>query len=154
MNYREIQVINQNPFIGGKLIAHFLSGCENNSIDYLAVYLLFPLLYKSESRIVLSKANKNSTLDTIFLSKDKSMLAGLEKRFYYFEKLTKHSIIVSSVHFGVTVSNQLAVKEPIIYSKEKNVSLKEFYRASFQLGQILSKTDIGISFIKLGIRYV
>lgn len=157
MNYEEISSINQNPFLGGILLGHFLSGCINKEIDFAMIYLLFPVIYKRESRDILYKANVRSTLDSLFYSgrnNNKATLGGIEKRFYYFKDLTNNSLIVAASDLGVIVSDKITIDIPFSYAKETNVSMKTFYRAAFRFGQVLSKVKVNEAYIKLGIRYV
>jgi Family of unknown function (DUF6521) len=138
------------------LIAHFLSGCENNSINTEMSYFVLPFLYKKESRELLNKANIKSTLYSIFLNdtnkKSRESLAGLEKRIEYFRTLTERSIIVASQKFDVKVSENLVIGNQLDYEKEEDVYIRQFYRSSHYLGKILSRQNTLETYFKLGMK--
>lgn len=156
MDFEDIEILSCNSFLGGQLIAHFLSGCENQNIKLELVFLLLPFVFKKDARSILNNANKNSTLNSAFLNdlKGKMSLGGLEKRLKYFHNTTQSSIIVASKNYNIKVDEYLSIETTIDYKEEEELYLREFFRSSHYLGKILSKNDIFDTFIKLGLKEI
>lgn len=135
MNYEEILIINQNLFFGSRLFGYFLSGCEENQIDFIVVYLLFLVLYKSYFRIIFFRVNVRFILDFLFFfGYNKFVFVGIEVRFYYFEDFINKFLIVVLLDLGIKVFEKILIDVFFLYLKEQNVSMKIFYCVFFCFG--------------------
>lgn len=154
MDFKNIEILSHNSFFCGKLIAHFLSGCKSNEIRIELVFLLLPFVFNKDSREILKKVNSESTLNSAFLNNErgKIALAGLEKRLEFFKGLTQTSLVVASNEFTVKISEIISIENPLDYGKEKELYIKEYYRAANYFGRILSNNDFFDTFIKFGIK--
>lgn len=156
MNIEDIKLLNYNSFFSSHLIAHFLGGCKDQTIKYEIIFLLLPFVYHSETRQILISSKSNSNIYSAFLDnyEGKVSLGGLEKRYDYFKELTKTSLIVAANNYEIVVSDFISIANPPNYEKEKDNSIKQFYRASYYLGSIFSKSDYLDIFIKLGLKKI
>lgn len=156
MDFKAIELLSYNSVLGSELIAHFLSGSENKKIRFEFIQLLLPFIFKEEARKILTSSNGTSTLSSAFLNNSKGIraLAGIEQRISHFKNITQKSIIFASKKHSITVDEYLSIKNALEYQKEPDPYLKEFYKASFYLGKILSKTQVLDTFIKLGIKEI
>ncbi len=154
MNLIDIKNILYNPFWGGKLIPHFISGFPERSVKIELVYLLFPFVLYKDSRSILASLKSTSTLYSAFLdnSEGKMSLAGLERRYSSFKILTNQSLIVAANNHSIEISNLLIGKNKIDFSMESDPLIKDFCKASKYLGVVFSKNDYLDIFIKLGIK--
>jgi hypothetical protein len=154
MDFKSIEILSHNSFFSSKLIAHFLSGCENNSIRNEVIYLILPLVYYKDSREILKNANSSSTLNSLFLNAErgKIALAGLEKRIAHFKSPTQKSLVVAAKDFELQIGENITINKPIDYSNESEPYIKEYFKSANYLGKVLSKSGIFDAYIKLGIK--
>lgn len=154
MDFRNIEILSYNSFFCSRLIAHFLSGCENHQIRVELIFFVLPFVCKKDSREILNSANKDSTLNSSFLNTErgKVALAGLEKHIDYFKNLTQTSLVVAANEFDIKIGEIITIENPFDYSKEKEAYIKQFFRASYYLGKILSKNEFFDTFVKLGMK--
>jgi len=154
MDFKNIEILSYNSFFCSKLIAHFLSGCEDNQIKNELIFFVLPFVCKKDSREILNSANKDSTLNSSFLNTErgKIALAGLEKHIDYFKNLTQTSLVVAANEFEVKISDVISIENPLDYLEEKEPYLRQFFRASNYLGKILSKNEFFDTFVKLGMK--
>ena len=156
MNIKDIKILTYNSLFGSRLVAYFLSGCNKQTIKYELIFFLIPFVLKEESRAILNNANSKSTLYSLFLnnSKGKISLGGLEIRFKHFQPLTQSSIIVAAKYYDLKVNDTISIISPLDYNNEDIPLLKEYFRASYYLGKILSANDVFDTYLKLGIKEI
>lgn len=154
MDFKNIEILSYNSFFGSKLIAHFLSGCEENKIRTELIFLVLPFICKKDSREILTTVNNSSTLNSSFLNTQtgKIALAGLEKNIAFFKSLTQSSLVVAASEFEIEIRETISIINPPNYTNEKEPYIKEFFRASHYLGKILSKNEFFDTFVKLGVK--
>jgi hypothetical protein len=154
MNLDDIERILYNPFWGSQLILHFLSGCKENAIKFELIYLLFPLLLKSDSLEILSKTKSNSTIYSTFLDsyEGRKTIGGIERRINSFRILTNQSLIVAAHKKLIVIGEYIKGNTTVDYLDEKEPLIRQYFRASKYLGIIFSKSDPLDIFIKMGVR--
>ena len=138
------------------MIAHFLSGCESSSIRNELIYLVLPFIHYKDSRKLLAAANSKSNLYSLFLSSEegKISIAGLEMRLSYFKALTQTSLVVCAKEFQIEIGTNISISNPLDYSREMDLYIREYFKASYYLGKTLSKSEYLDTCIKLGLKNI
>lgn len=156
MDFKHIEILTHNSFFSSKIIAHFLSGCDNRNIRHESIYLVLPFVYYKDSRDILKNATSKSNLNSLFLNDErgKIALAGLEKRVDFFRSLTQTSLIVASKEFGVEINENVLIETILDYRNESQIFVRDFFKSANYLGKILSKTEMLNTFVKLGLRNI
>ena len=156
MTTSDIKLLTYNPFFGKEILKHFICGYPKKKVSLNQIFLVFPLVFNDGARKILSTANKNSTLESLFLdnSKGKRTLGGIEKRYQLFKDLTQKSILLSYKEESLIIDNeQVIAKKEVDFKNEKDPIIKDFYRAAYYLGVIFSNTNTELEiFLKLRIR--
>lgn len=154
MDIQDVKTLSYNPFFSAKLFVSFLSGCIDSKIKHELIYLVLPFLYHKDSRLILLHANKNSTLNSLFLDNSKGVicLGGFEKRYIGFQDLTKKSLIVACNEYEINLGSDIDLKSNFDYRKEPNYYVRDMCKSSYNLGIIISKMGYLDAFSKLNIR--
>ncbi|WP_158639676.1 three component ABC system middle component [Arachidicoccus ginsenosidivorans] len=92
-----------------------------------------------------------STFNTLLIPEVKKELIVIESLLTNFRKKTKEALITLSNIHKIEISDYLILKDEYesTYSEEKDSILKEYYKAAFYLGSILSKEDYKTIFYNL-----
>jgi hypothetical protein len=151
MNIAQTEKILFNPLFTSKLLLMALAGAESNRLKMELTYYILPLIYNETIKAKLVRSNTNSSFDTFLSSEVKVELIVVENLLANYRKKTKEALITLSNIYNIEFSNFLILKEDqkITYSDEKNLILKEYYKAAFNLGSILSKEDYKKIFFNL-----
>jgi len=114
-------------------------------------YYVLPLIYNDTIKDKLERSTAKSTFNTFLNSEVKMELIIIETLLANYRKKTKEALIMLSNIYNIEISDYLILKEEqkITYSEEKNPMLKEYYKAAFNLGSILSKEDYKKIFFNL-----
>src|SRR5690606_32456085 len=104
---------------------------------------ILPLIYNDKIKDKLAKSTAKSTFNTFLNPEIKKELITIEILLNNYKEKSKEALITLSNIYNVEVSSYLILKEEmkINYSEEKNPILKEYNKAAFNLGSILSKED-------------
>ena len=153
MSFSSIQNISLNPFLGSKIIMHFLNG-YGKPVPYPLVYLVFPIVFYKSSRDRLINATTRSSLETIFfdLHKDRIIresLAALEDRVKYFKDLTNQSLIVASNDENIVIEETIRIMNSVNYKTIKEENIRHYCKSAHYLGVIFSKQSMEDIFTSL-----
>lgn len=153
MSIKHIENLSINPFFASKILQHFISGSKEHIVGLELIYLVLPFVYYEDTRKLLIKANIKSDIYTLFKGDihKQASLSGLLERIDYFKKLTNQSLIVGHNESRFLVSNNLILMEKVDYRREKNLEVREYFRAAHYLGIVLSKYENKEIFIKIGV---
>lgn len=158
MTTEEVRLLTYNPFFGKNILHHFICGFANGQASINLIYLVFPLVFNESSRTILNTARKDSTLETSFLDtpKGKISLAGIEKRYEYFKDLTQKSTIILCSEKAMLIEKEFfKVLSEVSFKNEKDLLLKEYFRAAYYLGVIFSNSNSELDiFLKLRIKNI
>lgn len=151
MNITQTEQILFNPLFTSKLLLMALAGADNKRLKMELVYYILPLIYNDTIKQKLVRSTAKSTFNTFLNSEVKMELVVIETLLSNYKKKTKEALITLSNIFNVEFSNYIILEEEqkITYAEEKNPILKEYYKAAFNLGAILSKEDYKKIFFNL-----
>lgn len=151
MNIAQTEKILFNPLFTSKLLLMALAGANNNKLKVELIYYILPLIYNDIIKNKLVKSTAKSTFNTFLNSEVKIELIVIETLLANYRKKTKEALITLSNIYNVEISDYITLKEEqkTTYSEEKNLILKEYYKAAFNLGSILSKEDYKKIFFNL-----
>lgn len=151
MNIARTEEILFNPLFTSKLLLLSLAGSQNNRLKMELIYYVLPLIYNKTIRDKLLKSTAKSTFNTFFNSEVKMELIVIDTLLANYKKKTKEALITLSNIYNVQIADYLILieEQKLTYSNEKNLVLKEYYKAAFNLGSILSKEDYRRIFFNL-----
>ena len=151
MNIAQTEKILFNPLFTSRLLLMALAGSKNNQLKMELIYYILPLIYNDIIKDKLVRSTVKSTFNTFLNSEIKVELIIVETLLANYRNKTKEALITLSNIYNVEISDYIILKEEdkITYSEEKNPILKEYYKAAFNLGSILSKEDYKKIFFNL-----
>lgn len=151
MNIAITEKILFNPLFTSNLLLMALAGSKNNQLKMELIYYILPLIYNDKIKDKLVRSTIKSTFNTFLNSEVKIELIVIETLVANYRKKTKEALITLSNIYNVEISDYVILKEErkITYSEEKNPILKDFYKAAFNLGSIISKEDYKTVFLNL-----
>lgn len=151
MNIAQTEKILFNPLFTSKLLLMALAGSENRRLKMELAYYILPLIYNDRIKDKLVRSTAKSTFNTFLNSEVKKELIVVENLLVNYRKKTKEALITLSNIYSIEFSNYIILKEEekFTYTIEKNPALKEYYKAAFNLGLILSKEDYKKIFFNL-----
>lgn len=151
MNIDQTEKILFNPLFTSKLLFMALSGANNNRLKTEVIYYILPLIYNDTIKDKLVKSTAKSTFNTFLNSEVKMELIVIETLLTNYKKKTKEALITLSNIHNIEISDYVILAEGLnaTYTGEKNSILREFYKAAFNLGSILSKEDYKTIFFNL-----
>lgn len=152
-NLTSIQTLSFNPFFLSSILQHFLSGYGKKQPEFHLLYLVFPVIFYKSSREFLLRANKKSSIFSMFLDDVESriLLGGIQERYFYFKELTSQAIVVAVNDGSIGIGEQITLLNKVDYKSVKAVELRSYYRAAHYLGVIFSRTSCIDIFRKLGV---
>ena len=151
MNIDQTEKILFNPLFTSKLLLMALAGSNKIQLKIELMYYVLPLIYNESIKEKLVRSTAKSTFNTFLNPEVKMELILIETLLANYRKKTKEALITLSNIYNVDISNYVILKEEqkITYSEEKDPILKEYYKAAFNLGSILSKEDYKTIFLNL-----
>jgi len=151
MNITQTEKILFNPLFTSKLLLMALSGADSKRLKMELAYYILPLIYNDKIKDKLARSTAKSTFNTFLNSEVKTELIVIETLLTNYRMKTKEALITLSNIYTIEFSNYISLKEEqkTTYSEEKNPILKEYYKAAFNLGSILSKEDYKKIFFNL-----
>ncbi|MDQ8005505.1 MAG: DUF6521 family protein [Pedobacter sp.] len=151
MNIARTEEILFNPLFTSKLLLMALAGAQNNRLKMELIYYVLPLIYNKTIRDKLLKSTSKSTFNTFLNSEVKMELIVIDTLLTNYKKKTKEALITLSNTNNIEILDYVILtdKQETIYSKEKNLLLRDYYKAAFNLGSILSKEDYRRIFFNL-----
>lgn len=151
MNITRTEKILFNPLFTSKLLLMALAGSDSKSLKMELAYYILPLIYNDKIKDKLVRSNAKSTFNTFLNSEVKTELIVIETLLANYRMKTKEALITLSNIYTLEFSNYISLKEEqkITYLEEKSPILKEYYKAAFNLGSILSKEDYKKIFFNL-----
>lgn len=151
MNIARTEKILFNPLFTSKLLLMALAGAKNNQLKMELIYYILPLIYNDRIKDKLMRSTAKSTFSTFLNSEVKMELIVIETLLANYRKKTKEALITLSNIYNVEISDYVILNEEqkITYSEEKNAILKDYCKAAFNLGSILSKEDYKKIFFNL-----
>ena len=151
MNIDQTEKILFNTLFTSKLLLMALAGSNKIQLKIELMYYVLPLIYNESIKEKLVRSTAKSTFNTFLNPEVKMELILIETLLANYRKKTKEALITLSNIYNVDISNYVILKEEqkITYSEEKDPILKEYYKAAFNLGSILSKEDYKTIFLNL-----
>lgn len=151
MNIDQTEKIFFNPLFTSKLILMALAGSNKNELKMELIYYVLPLIYNDKINNKLVKSNAKSTFNTFLTSEIKMELITIDKLLSNYKKKTNEALITLSNIYNIEISDYLILKEEknATYTEEKDPVLRDYYKAAFNLGSILSKEDHKTIFLNL-----
>lgn len=151
MNIAQTEKFLFNPLFTSKLLLMALAGADNKKLKMELIYYILPLIYNDTIKDKLVRSTTKSTFKTLLnndVSRELIMIGTLLKNY---RKKTKEALITLSNLHNTEFSDYLILRDEqkINYSQEKDPVLKEYYKAAFNLGAILSKDDYNKIFFNL-----
>lgn len=131
-----------SPLFTSKLLLMALSGAKNKELKTELIFYILPLVYNDIIKNKLNRCSTRSTFKT-FLDHDvKRELIVIERLLENYNEKSKEALITLSNFFNIEFSNYISLKEEgFHYKAERDSFLREFYKAAFNLGSILSNED-------------
>ena len=146
-----------SPEFVARLLHQFLSGSQvvkQDGIKYELMYLLLPIVMNDKLRKSLEGVNKASVFDKIILSNEN------KHETYYFDdyientrNITNNGLIYLSSYIDLSIGSYLKTNELVDF-KCDGKRLKEYYRAAYYLGLLLSKEDYLNVFLKTKVKCI
>lgn len=151
MNIAQTEKFLFNPLFTSKLLLMALAGTENKKLKMELTYYILPLIYNDIIKEKLVRSTTKSTFKTLLNNDVSRELIVIETLLKNYRKKTKEALITLSNLYNTEFSDYLVLREEqqISYSQEKNHVLKEYYKAAFNLGSILSKDNHNKIFFNL-----
>ncbi|ATA90019.1 hypothetical protein CGC58_09975 [Capnocytophaga stomatis] len=151
MNIKQIENILFNPLFTSKLLLMALAGSKSNQLKVELIYFILPMVYNDIIRSKLTNSKKTSTLNTLLNQEVKRELIIIDDLIINYKIKTKEALITLSNTYNVEIADYLVLKEnqELTYSKEENSTLRDYYKAAFNLGSIFSKEDYRKIFFNL-----
>lgn len=151
MNIAQTEQIFFNPLFTSKLLLMALAGADSKRLKMELIYYILPLIYNDIIMDKLVKSTAKSSFNTFLNSEVKKELIVVEALLANYRTKTKEALITLSNIYNIEFSNYIILMEEqkITYLEEKNPILKEYYKAAFNLGCILSKEDYKKIFFNL-----
>jgi hypothetical protein len=144
----KIFTLSNNPIFDSRIVLSFLGEYTKKSIvtkyNFFKLYLILPFVLYGPIREKLINANKKSSLRTLFFTNknDYDLLSGINKRFFYFQKLFNNSLIIAineelievhdNLNICITPKGRMELLKPEI---NKSIHIK----AAKNLAKVFSK---------------
>lgn len=148
MSISKIKKLSMNPHFFSLLIQSFLSGYDK-PCEIKLPFMGIPILLYAESREKLVKANKRSSIDTLFRSSQiieeskisgRTRLSGYLDRYNSLKSYCKEAIIILSSEDKIVIDkHKIVLIEAVDYKKYKG-TMRNWIKSAFYLGNIFSKT--------------
>lgn len=151
MNIAQTEKFLFNPLFTSKLLLMALAGADNKKLKMELIYYILPLIYNDTIKDKLVRSTTKSTFKTLLNNDVSRELIMIETLLKNYRKKTKEALITLSNLHNTEFSDYLILRDEqkINYSQEKDSVLKEYYKAAFNLGAILSKDDYNKIFFNL-----
>lgn len=151
MNIAQTEKFLFNPLFTSKLLLMALAGADNKKLKMELTYYILPLIYNDTIKDKLLRSTAKSTFKTFLSIEVKKELIVIETLLSNYRLKTKEALITMSNLYNTEFSDYLILRDEqkINYSQEKDPVLKEYYKAAFNLGAILSKDDYNKIFFNL-----
>jgi hypothetical protein len=157
INTNKLTNLLYSPEFVARLLHRFISGSQavnNNGIKYELMYLLLPIIMNDTLRKSLEKASKVSAFDSLILSEsNKFEIHYLDEFVENMRDFTNSGLIFLSSYTNVNVGSYLKADELVDFKCEDKI-LKEFYRAAYYLGLLLSKETHLNVFLKTRVKCI
>lgn len=156
MKSKELEQLIFNPFHTSKIIHHFLAGVKSNNgngIKTELIGIVLPIIYNDVLvNDFLSTLNVKSNFKSLIATSEfKIFSTQINNEIKNFRSLTNNSLILLANANHIIVSDFIKLKDTIDYHSEKEPGLKKIYKASYNLGRIMSKEKYLSIFLKLKI---
>ncbi|EGQ9279881.1 hypothetical protein F7U74_00240 [Vibrio vulnificus] len=148
----DILSVMYSPELVARLIHRFLSGAQAanpKGIKFELVYWLLPLLINDSVREGVENSNINSVFDNSVLKKENMpIILEINELINDFRDITNHGIMYLGSKVDLKIDDYIHL-DKLVDHKSDNVYLKEYYRAAYYLGVMMSKEDYRSLFLKL-----
>jgi hypothetical protein len=154
MKTKDISNLIYNPIWIGILLNYFLSGSALNNekgIKFELIYFVLPMLFDENIKKKLTACNKSSTYASLFNTSNlKNRLIGFDKKILAYKDITNKALITIGSTVNISSDGYAQSLNNVNYSTSKEV-FKDYLKAAYNLGNILSKDDYREIFMKLGV---
>ncbi len=137
---KHLQKLNLNPFMIGLIYQSFYNGYGKSECPILLHYIVSPLVFFKDSRVLFLSITKNASISKII---DDNTLAFIElqERIWKMKELSNLSLISLHNQDKILLKNIVEIKETIKY-ESINVDFKDLLRAAHYLGILFSDIDV------------
>lgn len=120
-----------------------LSGARGQEIKTELLYYILPFVYNPVIRNKLNSSRVNSNLKSLLNNEIKNELLNVESSINNFRLKSNEALITLSNLVEVEIAEYISISSgaTIHYFSEKDKHLREYFKAAFNLGVILSKED-------------
>jgi hypothetical protein len=151
MKISNVENVLFNPFFTSRLLHYALSGAEKNQIKTELVFFILPLIYNPRILSKLASSTTRTRFDNILGGELKNDFIFFDDLVQNFRNKTNTAIIILSNTTKIELNTFIRIEEEneLSYAKEKDPTLKQYYKASYNLGSILTKEDYKNIFYKI-----
>lgn len=150
--------LKNNPIEFAKIISYVCYGFKQRKANILDIYLILPLILYETSLGRLKNARVSSSIQSIYLNKNISGIAGLQSRLDKLKKKTVEAFIIAvNMNYIEIEKNSLNIKVTKYGKKQIEKNKKEkikYCNEAINLGKILSKNDVKENYRLLGVKKI
>jgi hypothetical protein len=143
----------KNPFFASEILEYFAYGF-GGSFDYKILLIVLPMIYQKDIFERLKSCKSDSSIYTIFSSpkeyfnkeivlNTKIDFSNFSINYNFFLPLSKQAIIILASSGKISINNDIVIiNQKNDYKKIKKCKKRDYYRAAYYLGFLLSKNSI------------
>ena len=143
-----------SPEFVARLLHRFISGAikeNSNGIKFELIYWLLPIVMNDQLRSSLKTASVKSSVDKTLLCQGNEVeLLYINDYIENTKSVLNDGLIYLNSYVDVEVSDYINVNVISGFDSDSKI-LKEYYRSSYYLGQILAKEDYRNLYLKFGV---
>ena len=153
MKTQDLYRLIYNPIWISRLLHYFLSGVaksKTKQIKFELVYFAVPVLLDKEMISNLESKTARSTFSTLFDTiESKKCLIGMDKKIYAFTEVTNDALLILADKVAIGDGGYIHTSDCLDYRKTED-SLRDYFKAAYNLGLILAKEHYREIFLKIG----
>jgi len=140
-----------NPFFTSRMLHYALSGADKNAIKIELIFFILPLIYNPKILAKLASSSIRTKFSNILEGDTKNELVFIDDLIANYRSKTNTAIITlcNVINVGIDGFVKINKNEELSYANEKDSILKQYYKASYNLGSMLSKEDYKNIFLKI-----
>lgn len=146
-----------SPEFVARLLHRFLSGSQSIKkigIKYELMYFLIPIVMNDKLRRSLDRAKKNSNFEQKLITDDnRSELYYLDEYIENTRTITNQGLIYLSSYANLSIGSYIKSSELVGFDSDVE-EVKEYYRAAYYLGVLLSKEEYLNVFLKTKVKCI
>lgn len=153
MKTQDLYHLTYNPIWISTLLHFFLSGAaksKTKQIKFELVYLAVPFLFNEKMISKLESKTARSTFSTLFDTiESKNCLIGMDRKISAFTEVTNNALLIIGDKVTIDDGGYIYTSDCLDYRKTED-SLRDYFKAAYNLGLILAKEHYREIFLKIG----